>query len=253
MLRNRRLMIPLCAIFWLLVWQFASMRIEEEILLVSPIAAGTRLLEIVRQSSFWMSAGFSLTRIMGGFLLSLAGGTILAALAYRFNGLSFLFAPLISAVKSVPVASYTILCLIFLSTRSLSLIISFLMTLPVVYDTLLEGLRQTDRKLLEMAKVFRVLPRHRLRHIYIPQILPYLVSVIGVGVGIAWKSGVAAEVIGLPQGAIGTRLYEAKITLDMRSLFAWTVAVMVMCYLLEKLIRFLVVRASRALERGRLS
>jgi NitT/TauT family transport system permease protein len=227
------------------------MRIGEEILLVSPLAAAARLWEMLREPSFWSTAGFSMARIMGGFLLSLAAGSALAALAYRFGAVYVLLAPLISAVKSVPVASYTILCLIFLSTRSLSLIITFLMTLPVVYEALLEGLRQTDAKLLEMASVFRIAPLHRLRYIYIPQTLPYLVSVIGVGVGIAWKSGVAAEVIGLPQGAIGSRLYEAKITLDMRNLFAWTIAVMLLCYFLEKLIRFLIRRAARALERGR--
>ncbi|MDR1691908.1 MAG: ABC transporter permease subunit [Oscillospiraceae bacterium] len=246
----KKLILPLCALFWLLVWQFASMRIGEEILLVSPLAAGARFIELIAAPVFWLTAGFSLTRIMGGFLIALAVGGGLAALAYRFGAVTHLLSPLFSAVKSVPVASYTILCLIFLNTGSLALMIAFLMTLPIVYETLLEGLRQTDKRLLEMAKIFRISRLCRLRYIYAAQILPYLTSVIGVGVGIAWKSGVAAEVIGLPRGAIGTRLYEAKITLDMRSLFAWTVAVMLLCYLLEKLIRLLVKRAARVLERG---
>ncbi|MCL2004120.1 MAG: ABC transporter permease subunit [Oscillospiraceae bacterium] len=249
MLSHKRRAAALAALFWLAVWHIASVLVGNDILLVSPLAALTRLFEMALTPWFWSSAAFSLLRIMGGFFSALAAGTLLAVAAARFPLVKALLAPLTGAAKAVPVASYTILLLVFLRARSLSFIIAFLMILPIVYDTLSEGLRNTDRKLLEMAKVFRVPPLRRLRSIYIPQILPYLISAVGVGVGIAWKSGVAAEVIGLPQGSVGSRLYEAKLFLDMRGLFAWTVAVMLLCAGLEKLTLWLIKRAARALER----
>ncbi|MDR0293996.1 MAG: ABC transporter permease subunit [Oscillospiraceae bacterium] len=249
MFRNRRITALLCAFFWLALWHVGSLLVGEDVLLVSPLAAAARLFALAGTSLFWKTAGFSLVRIMGGFFLALASGMLLAASAYRLQPVRALLAPLLSAAKSVPVASYTVLCLVFLRARSLPLIIAFLMTLPIFYDSLLEGLLNTDGNLLEMAGVFRVTPLRRLRAIYVPQCLPYLVSAIGVGIGIAWKSGVAAEVIGLPQGAVGTRIYEAKLTLDTRGLFAWTVAVMLLCFALEKSVLFLVRRAAGALER----
>ncbi|MDR0325212.1 MAG: ABC transporter permease subunit [Oscillospiraceae bacterium] len=249
LLRNRHAAFALAALFWLALWHVGSVLVGEEILLVSPLAAAARLFEMLQTPVFWQTAGFSLLRIMGGFLLALLSGILLAAAAYRFKLAHALLAPLTGAAKSVPVASYTILCLVFLRARSLPLIIAFLMTLPIVYDTLLEGLRNTDRKMLDMAKVFRLTPLRRLRAIYVPQCLPYLVSSAGVGVGIAWKAGIAAEVIGLPQGSIGARLYETKLYLDMRGLFAWTIAVMLLCFVLEKLLLLLINRAARALER----
>ena len=249
MFRSRYLSFALAALFWLALWHIASLLVGEEILLVSPLAAAARLFGMLRTPVFWATAGFSLARIMGGFLLALLSGALMSAAAYRFPAANALFAPLVSAAKSVPVASYTILCLVFLRAKSLPLIIAFMMTLPIVYETLLEGLRNTDRQMLEMARIFRLTPLRRLRAIYLPQSLPYLISAVGAGVGIAWKSGVAAEVIGLPQGSVGARLYETKLYLDMRGLFAWTAAVMLLSFALEKLILLLIRRAARALER----
>jgi NitT/TauT family transport system permease protein len=183
------------AVFWLLVWHVASVMVGQDILLVSPIAAAERLVELARTPQFWAAAGFSLSRIMGGFALALTAGIGFAAAAYRSPLAHTLLSPLTSAAKSVPVASYTILCLVFMRARHLPVVIAFLMTLPIVYDTLLEGLRNTDGKMLEMARVFRFSPIRRLRAVYIPQATPYMVSAVGVGVGIAWKSGVAAEVM----------------------------------------------------------
>ncbi|MCL1806614.1 MAG: ABC transporter permease subunit [Oscillospiraceae bacterium] len=249
MFGSRRAAYALAALFWLALWHFGSLLVGSEILLVSPLAAASRLFEMAGTPAFWKTAGFSLARIMGGFMLALVSGVLLAAASYRSKIVSALLAPLTGAAKSVPVASYAILCIFLFGSRSLSLVISFMMTLPIVYDTVLEGLRNTDSKLLDMAQVFCVTKPRRVRAIYIPQSLPYLISSVGVGVGIAWKSGVAAEVIGLANGSIGSELYVAKNYLDMRSLFAWTMAVMFLSFMLEKLILTLIKRGARAIER----
>jgi NitT/TauT family transport system permease protein len=246
---KRRAIFAAAAFFWLAVWHIASIAVGDDILLVSPLAAVSRLFELVQTTRFWSAAGFSLMRIMGGFTAALFFGVLFASAANASAFIKALLAPLTGAAKAVPVASYTILLLVFMRARNLPFIITFLMTLPIVYDTILEGLRNTDRKLLEMAKVFRFTPLSRVRAIYIPQILPYLISAVGAGVGIAWKSGIAAEVIGLPQGSIGSRLYEARLHLDMRGLFAWTIMIMLLCIVLEKLALWLINKASRALER----
>ena len=58
-----------------------------------------------------------------------------------------------------------------------------------------------------------------------PQVLPYFVAACRAGMGLAWKAGIAAEVIGLPTGSIGERLYQAKLFLSSADLFAWTAVI----------------------------
>jgi NitT/TauT family transport system permease protein len=137
-------------------------------------------------------------------------------------------------IKSVPVASFIILCLIWLSSKSLSIFIGFLMVLPIVYTNMLHGIKSTDTKLLEMATLFRVGWGKKLKYIYLPHLKPYILSACSVSIGLAWKAGIAAEVIGIPDGSIGERLYEAKVYLSTADLFAWTAVIVVISVIFEK-------------------
>jgi NitT/TauT family transport system permease protein len=234
----------------LLLWQAAALLLNQRILLVGPVDV---LRELVRQAprlDFWLTVKFSLWRIFLGFFLALSAGTLLATLSYRFKVFQVMIRPYLSAIKSTPVASIIILILIFLNSRNLSLLVSFLIVLPVVYANILEGLSHTDKKQLEMAVVFHASLHRRIRCIYLPQLRPHLIASCASSIGMAWKSGTAAEVIGIPRGSIGERLYEAKIYLSSSELFAWTAVIIALSILVEKLVLWLIDASYRALWRS---
>ncbi len=226
---------PWAVAVWLLVWQAAGMALGQELLLPSPLAALRRLGELALTGPFWRAVGWSAARILGGFLLACLAGTALAALASRRRWVRELLAPLAAAVKATPVASFIILALVWMNSRQLPLFIAFLMVFPTIYLNMLEGIAQTDGKLLEMAQVFRVPLSRRLGGIYLPQVLPYFRSAASVALGLCWKAGVAAEVIGLPAGSIGERLYTAKVYFQTADLFAWTAVVVAVSAGFERL------------------
>ena len=236
-------------LFWLAVWQLGAMALDQELFLVSPLRVLGRLGELVVTGPFWRAVGMSSLRIMGGFLAATAAGVLLAALSARFRRVEELLAPALLAIKSIPVASFIILALILFSSRNLAVLISFLMVLPVVYANVLEGIRSADRQLLEMGRVFRLPVGRRLRYLYVPQVYPFFEAACGVALGLCWKAGVAAEVIGMPQGSIGERLQQAKIYLDTPDLFAWTLVIVLVSLAFEKLFLRLLKAGARALER----
>lgn len=164
-------------LFWMIVWQFVSVWLDSDILLVSPVKVVRRLGQLMLTVPFWKAVCFTLLRIASGFLLAVAVGVVLAAAASRFARVQELLAPVMLAVKSVPVASFIILALIWFSSRNLSILISFLIVLPVIYTNVLSGIRSVDRQLLEMAQVFRIPGVCVVRYIYLPQIMPFLFSV----------------------------------------------------------------------------
>ena len=211
------------------------MLLGHDLLLVSPVRVIGRLAAMWREPGFWGPIGFSFGRIVGGFFLALLLGCALAVAAGRFPVLETFLWPFVITVKTVPVASFIIISLIWLSARQLSPFIAFLMVFPVIYANVLQGYKSTDGKLLEMATVFRVPWRRRLLYIYLPHFRPYLTSACSVALGLCWKAGVAAEVIGIPAGSIGEKLYTAKIYLETADLFAWTVVIVLISVLFEKL------------------
>ena len=233
--RNSKRKIRLWAVLaWLLIWQLASMWIGQEILLVSPVTVVMTLIRLAGGAQFWLSVASSMLRIIGGFLLAVVLGVALAGLSAASGRLREFLLPFVATVKSIPVASFVILVLIWVSSRNLSVLISFLMVFPVIYTNVLDGISQTDRGLLEMAEVFGIPFGRRLRTIYVSQVLPYFRTGCSLALGLCWKAGVAAEVIGIPQNSIGENLYNAKIYLDTPALFAWTLVIICISVLFEK-------------------
>ena len=243
-MKNERLQRLLAAALAVAVWQAASMAVGSSLLLASPVQVAARLAALLPTAAFWQTIFFSLLRIAGGFLLALVLAAVLALAAGRLRVVEIL---LQLAIKSVPVASFIILALIWLKTSHLSLFISFLMVFPALYTNILVGIKSADGQLLEMAQVFRVPWKRRLRMIYLPAIRPFLLAGSATALGMSWKAGVAAEVIGVVSGSIGERLYDAKIYLQTADLLAWTVVIVAMSAGFEWLMLRLLRRVFRTL------
>ena len=198
-------------------------------------AIGT-LVELLPQAEFWQRIGFSAGRILLGFGLGALSSAVLAVAAEKWEWVDALLAPVMQLVKATPVASFIILALVWVSGSSLS----------VLYSAVRTGIGSADRQLLEMAQVFRLPLGRRLRAVWLPAVLPAFRQGCSVALGICWKSGVAAEVIGLPDGSIGDALYRAKITLSTGELFAWTFVIILLSAVFEKLFLALLDKAVAA-------
>ncbi len=225
--------------FWLIVWQAVGMAAGDNFLFATPLDAAGALLRLVGQGDFWQTVLFSLCRIAAGFLLAAVLSILLGVAAAKLRWVDELLSPLLAAVKATPVASFIIVALIWVSSRNLSVLISFLMVFPVLYLCIRDAVRQLSGDLEEMARVFRVPLGKRIRYLYIPEILPRFRGAASAALGLCWKAGVAAEVIGIPDGSLGERLYEAKIYLDMPELFAWTAVIVAVSMVMERLVLFL--------------
>ena len=222
-------------VFWLAVWQLAAAAIGQEVFLVSPLQAAGTLVQLLPQPDFWQRVGFSAGHILLGFLLGAVCSVVCSVAAERWVWVDVLLSPVMQLVKATPVASFIILALVWVSGKSLSILISFLMVLPVLYGAVRTGIESADPQLLEMARVFRLPLARRVKAIWLPAVLPAFRQGCSVALGICWKSGVAAEVIGLPDGSIGDALYRAKITLSTGELFAWTFVIILLSAAFEKL------------------
>lgn len=238
----------LAVVLWLAIWFVASHKIDFAIILPTPLSVLKEIVSLAQTSSFWRSIGFTLSRIVAGFLLAFVSGNGLAVLAYRFRSVSVFLHPMMATIKAAPVASYIILCLFFMSVQILPSFIAFLMALPVMYENILQGLENTDKELLEMATVFKVPKGKKVTYIYFSELLPFLISASSLSLGLSWKAGVAAEVIAMPLGSIGEKLYQAKVLVDMPTAIAWTAVVVVISFVLEKLLLFLLNTLARKVE-----
>lgn len=232
----------------LAVWQILAMNVDQQLLVPTPLSVVLRLGTIWQEADFWATVWFTFRKIVAGFLLGLGFGLGLGALAGRFPLFEILFRPWAVMIKSIPVASFIIICLIWMSSSQLSVFISFLMVLPIIYTNVLQSVRSADQQLLEAVGIFRLSWPKRVLFLWLPQLKPYLLSACTVSLGISWKAGIAAEIIGIPVGSIGRMFYDAKVYFNTVDLFAWTVIVVVISVLFEKGFLALLKRAFGRLE-----
>ncbi len=240
----------LAAAFWVAVWQVAAVIVHRDFLLASPVQVVVRLGELVVTAGFWQTVATTLARIIVGFTAAAVVGALLATLASASRVAEALASPLIATIRSAPVVSFIILLLLWTDASTLAAYTSFLMVLPVMYANILAGIRNRDRALLEAATVFRVPWLRRVRAIDVPAVLPFFAAACRTGVGLAWKAGVAAEVIGVAVGTIGERLYEAKLYLESADLFAWTIVIIALSVAGEAFVLAVLRRAERRFAAG---
>ena len=240
----------LAVLIALLVWQFGAMLLNEELILPTPVKVFVRLFTIWQTEGILEAIGYSLLRIALGFFLALLLGTLLAVLAGRFPFVETLLFPYMAVVKAVPVVSFIVLAYVWMSSRTIAIFISFLIVLPTVYTGLLSGIKARDTKLEEMAAVFGISAKDRFFYLRLPNLAPYITSAVSLGAGLAWKSGVAAEIIAVTSRSIGGMLYSASLEMRNVDLFAMTALLVLLSILFEKLLVFLLKLGYRRLWRG---
>lgn len=223
-------------IFWLAVWYLLAKKMNQEVLLPSPSSVFSRLWELLATADFYTVCFSSLGRILLGILSGVLCGAIFAVITVNLRFVDTLISPLLSVIKATPVASFIILAMLWIDRSDLPAMITFLIVFPVVWANVSEGIRATPKDLLEIAKVFKFSHIKKIFCIYLPSLIPFLISTTKSALGLAWKAGIAAEVLSVPEKAIGSQIYSAKIFLETTDLFAWTLVTIVLSVIVEKVV-----------------
>lgn len=231
------------AAFWLAVWCLFAYVIRLDLLLPSPGAVLAALKELVGQKEFFASCGRSLLRVLEAWTAGLAAGLAAGILTKLSPAAQTLLSPALHIVKATPVASFIVLALVLMKTNRVPVFTGALIVIPIVWANTVKGLGSVDGKLAEMAKAFGMKKSAKIRYLFVPALLPYFSSAATTAMGLAWKACIAAEVICTPSGSIGAGIQNAKIYLETPSLFAWTLTVILLSVLLEKLIQTILAKA----------
>lgn len=224
---------------WLALWQCISIWVDNSIFFVGPIEVIKELGILIVHKGFWDTIAASLIRIMVGFAIAFIVAYILAIIAHKVSVIKDILEPFVMFIKSVPVASIVVILLIWYGSEWLSLYVTFMVVFPNVYINMLEGLDSADEDMIEMAESFALGKLKTFRYIYRPAYMPHLIGAVKVAIGMSFKSGVAAEIIGQPTKSIGERIYFNKIYLNTAGVFAWTIVIIILCAIIEKVIIFI--------------
>ncbi len=225
-------------LFWMAVWEVASLIIAKSVILPSPPAVLHALFGLLKTKSFYIACGRSVGLIFVGLAAGTAIGVILAVLSKALRLFGTVVSPAVEVIKATPVASVIIVLLFVLSKNIVPMLAAALMVIPIIFMNVRKGLDAVPEDKLEVAKIYDFSRSKKLRLLYIPSALPYFFAGCRSALGLAWKAGIAAEVICTPASSIGTMLYSARIYLESEELFALTAVIIILSVIIEKTLIF---------------
>ena len=220
-------------LFWLVIWEIIALIVNKEIYLPSPISTFKTLFELLIDKSTYIIIFISCYRTITGLILSCILGIILGFICGLNEFLYDLINPMVIVIRSTPIVSIIILAIIWLKSSNVPVFASFLMCFPVIFTNVATGIKNTDKKILEMCKIYNISRFNVIKSVYSHSVKPYIHSAIISCIGIAWKATSAAEVLSVPKYSIGKHLFYAKTNLEPTSLFSWTIIIIALSYIFE--------------------
>lgn len=223
-------------LFWMLILEMTSLIISKPVILPSPPAVLKALLRLLKTKSFYIACGRSVAYIFAGLAAGIIIGVALAVLSKSVRLIGTVISPAIEVIKATPVASVIIVMLFIFSKNIVPMLASALMVVPIIFMNVKKGIESVPTDKAEVAQVYNFTPSKKLRLLYLPSALPYFYAGCRSALGLAWKAGIAAEVICVPKSSVGTMLYSAKIYLESEELFALSAVIVILSVIIEKII-----------------
>jgi len=224
-------------ILWLLLWQILYWVINKDIYFPSPFSVSISILSLVGNPEFYMVVSSTTVRVFLSFIISALLGVSLGYICGVNKKVYDLFEPMIVFIRTTPIISIIIIAIIWFSSSNVPIFTGFLMCFPIIWANTVEGIRNTDKKLLEMCKLYNVGKMEIFKKVYIKASIPYLSAGFSSALGIGWKVVAAAEALSLPKYGIGTNLFNSKPYLQVPELLAWTVIIILISYIFEIMVK----------------
>ena len=227
----------LSLVIWLGLWEILARTISLSFIVPTVLQTFVALVKLVATRSFYVTVLTSLLRVILGFTFGTLLGIALAIASYNFQFSEVVLSPMISILRATPVASFIMILWFLLGGGKIPVVIAILMVLPMVYQGMFDGLRSVDNSLKEVATIFKLSFLKKIKLLYFPSLLKVLLPTIITASGLAWKAGVAAEIITYTRNSIGASISDAKNSFEGPEMFAWTIVVIFISIMLELLMR----------------
>ena len=222
----------------LVVWKLVSMRFRSDFILPPPEKALMTTLNLFTDQNFLTIAGSTILRGITGFILSMILGIGVGIVAGVNRDFDAFIRPLIVTLRSVPVISFILVALIWLNPGSVPVFVAMLTMFPFICTNVTEGIKSVDSDLIEMSEFYRVEKAKIVREVYIPAIMPFIISGASSAMGIGWRAIIIGEVLSQPKYGIGTVMQNAQTFLNVDAVIAWTIIAVMVSYLFERMIRW---------------
>ena len=204
--------------------------------------------ELFVSGGFWMGLLLSFLRAVIAFTISFVFALIFAIIAYLVPSLENFFAPIVSALRSLPVLAVLLILLSVLGAAEAPVAVAFLSLFPMLYTGILAALSGIDTHIVAISRIHGADVWTRITRIYLPLSAPYVLREVGAALAFSLKLVVSAEVLANTAKSLGGMMQEAKIYAEIPQLFALVFVTFTVGLLLELSVAILATAAEKRIK-----
>lgn len=221
----------------IIIWWAAALMIQKTYILPSPLIVGKTTWGLLTTLSTYTVILGTLMRVVVCIGLSFFFGGLLAVLAHFIQPIRYMLKPLLLIVRTLPTIVIIVYVILWMSKAWSPIFVTFLVTFPIVYTNVLEGLDRVPQDFIEMAKVYQLTLKKRLKALYIPSIFPYIKASLAAVTNLALKVVIASEVLSQTSHSIGRHFQVAKINIETDVVFAWALITIFLAVGLDNMVK----------------
>lgn len=221
----------------LAIWQSAAFYFGSALIVPQPKDTFLTVFKLIGDLDFIQVVGATVLRGLFGFFISAVLGLFIGVLSGLRPNFNTFISPFLVTIRSVPVISLILLALIWFNPNVVPIFIAMLTMFPFICTNVADGIKSVDPNLIQMANFYRVDKRKILRCVYIPAIMPFIISGASSAMGIGWRAIIIGEVLSQPKYGIGTKMQTAQTYLNVEAVIAWTLIAIIISFAFEKIIR----------------
>jgi ABC-type nitrate/sulfonate/bicarbonate transport system, permease component len=225
---------------FMMVWQIVAFIVNKPIILPFPFEVITKMIEQLSDSSFYLAILYTLMRTFISFIIALILGITLGLISGLSKKCKEYILPVISILQTIPQIAYILIILFWFSSLTSMIIIVCLMLIPVFYYNTLNGIENINPELQDIILLYHQPLSYTIPKIYLPLIKSHIVSAIDTCLPLSLKIGVMAEIFVQTNYGIGSKLYLARTQIDMVSIIALTIWMIIIILIITELYRYII-------------
>lgn len=239
MKQNKLIPSILSILFLGVIWELIALQIGFPAIFPSLVDLLKETGRLIISENFFVEISVTILRGLVGITFAFILAFSLGIIAAFYPFWKAFFHPVVVVSRSIPVISLVLIALLWLAPPRLPVFIALITMFPILYQNILTGLEQTDKRYTEMATVFGKSGFNQFFNIYLPSAKKVIFDGLKTAMGFGWRAIIIGEALSQPVHGIGTAMKQAQVYINVSELIAWTVVAIGISYLFEYIIKMI--------------
>ena len=232
--QNEFKLVAITFVLFVVLWMILSDLFNDADLLPTPLIVWNRIVTHLETGQLVFHTGMTLARVFMAFSVAMFFGILIGVFLGLFPRINRWVDPWVIFFLNLPALVVIVLCYLWIGLNEVAAVIAVAFNkTAMIIVAIREGVRSMNSKIEDMAIVYRLNLFKRIRHIWLPQLVPFITTGIRTGLAVIWKIVLVVEFLGRPNG-VGFKIHLYFQLFDIANVLAYSLFFVSIMLIIER-------------------